>query len=144
MPGSKLDRDGRARGRSHGRGIRPPGGSGAADCGGIADAKADHPLGAAPLTAGQPVTAAVRPEKLVQAEDAGAAALGAGANSCKGLVEEAIYVGDATRYRVGLGADGAVIVKVTNRVGARPAVTGAALALAWSPEDTRLFPRAVA
>ena len=64
-------------------------------------------VAAAPLQAGQPVTAAVRPEKLVQAEDAGA--LGPGANACKGLVEEAIYVGDVTRYRVGLGADGAVI-----------------------------------
>ena len=93
---------------------------------------------------GQPVTAAVRPEKLVQAEDAGAAALGPGANTCKGPVEEAIYVGDATRYRCGLGADGVLTVKVTNRVGARPAATGAAVALAWSPEDTRLFPRASA
>jgi spermidine/putrescine ABC transporter ATP-binding subunit len=98
-------------------------------------------VGAVPLRAGQPVTAAVRPEKLVQAEDAGAAVLGPGANTCKGLVEEAIYVGDATRYRVGLGADGILTVKVTNRVGARPAATGAAVALAWSPEDTRLFPR---
>ena len=98
-------------------------------------------VGAVPLAAGQPVTAAVRPEKLVQAEAAGAAALGPGANICKGLVEEAIYVGNATRYRVGLGADGALSVKVTNRVGARPAVAGAAVALAWSPEDTRLFPR---
>ena len=97
---------------------------------------------AAPLQAGQPVTAAVRPEKLVQAEDAGA--LGPGANVCKGLVEEAIYVGDVTRYRVGLGADGVVMIKVPNRVGVRPPVTGATVALAWSPEDTRLFPRASA
>jgi len=94
---------------------------------------------AAPLQTGQLVTAAVRPEKLVQAEEAGA--LGPGANVCKGLVEEAIYVGDFTRYRVGLGADGAVIIKVPNRVGMRPPVTGATVALAWSPEDTRLFPR---
>ena len=59
-------------------------------------------------------------------------------------MEEAIYVGDATRYRVGLGADGVLTVKVTNRVGARPSAAGAAIALAWSPEDTRLFPRASA
>ena len=101
-------------------------------------------VGAVPLEAGQPITAAVRPEKLVQAEDAGAAALGPGANTCKGLVEEAIYVGDATRYRVGLGADGTVIIKVPNRVGARPPAAGAAVVLAWSPEDTRLFPRVAA
>jgi len=73
--------------------------------------------------------------------DAGVAALGAGANTCKGLVEEAIYVGDATRYRVGLGTDGGLVIKMSNRVGARPPSTGAALTLAWSPEDTRLFPR---
>ena len=101
-------------------------------------------VAAGPLQAGQPVTAAVRPEKLVQAEDADATTLGAGANACKGLVEEAIYVGDFTRYRVGLGPDGAVVIKVANRVGVRPPVTGAAAALAWSPEDTRLFPRASA
>jgi putative spermidine/putrescine transport system ATP-binding protein len=101
-------------------------------------------MGVAALTAGQPVTAAVRPEKLVPADEPGAAALGSGANTCKGMVEEAIYVGDATRYRVGLGADGAVVIKMPNRVGSRPHSTGAALALAWSPEDTRLFPRASA
>ncbi len=77
----------------------------------------------------------------MQTEAAGAAALGPGANTCKGLVEEAIYLGDATRYRVGLGADGTVTIKVPNRVGARPPATGAAVVLAWSPEDTRLFPR---
>src|SRR5262244_755813 len=41
-------------------------------------------MGAAALAAGQLVTAAVRPEKLVPADDAGVAALGAGANTCKG------------------------------------------------------------
>jgi putative spermidine/putrescine transport system ATP-binding protein len=101
-------------------------------------------VGAVALEAGQPITAAVRPEKLVQAEDAGAASLGPGANTCKGLVEEAIYVGDFTRYRIGLGADGNLIIKVPNRVGARPPATDAAVALAWAPEDTRLFPRASA
>jgi len=101
-------------------------------------------MAAAALSAGQPVTAAVRPEKLVPADEPGAAALGASANNCKGMVEEAIYVGDVTRYRVGLGADGAVVIKMPNRVGSRPPSTGAALALAWSPEDTRLFPRASA
>jgi hypothetical protein len=50
-------------------------------------------------------------------------------------------VGDVTRYRVGLGADGALTIKVPNRFAARPLATGAAVALAWSPDDTRLFPR---
>jgi len=60
----------------------------------------------------------VRPEKLVQTEDAGAIALGPGANTCKGLVEETIYVGDfhrATAWE--LGPDGAVVFKAANRVG---------------------------
>ena len=52
----------------------------------------------------------------MQAGDDGAAALGPAANACKGVVEEAIYVGDVTRYRVGLGADGAVTIKVPNRL----------------------------
>jgi len=98
-------------------------------------------IGAGPLQPGQPVTAAVRPEKLVQAGDEGAAALGPHANGCKGVVEEAIYVGDVTRYRVSLGADGALTIKVPNRFAARPLAAGATIALLWSPDDTRLFPR---
>jgi len=101
-------------------------------------------VGAEALQAGQPITAAVRPEKLVQAGDDAAATLGPVANACKGVVEEAIYVGDVTRYRVGLGADGAVTIKVPNRHAARPLAAGAAMALSWSPDDTRLFPRSAA
>ena len=84
------------------------------------------------------MTAAVRPEKLVIVE--GAAAVGA-ANSCKGTIEEAIYVGDTTRYRVGLGADGVLTVKVPNRLGLRQHAEGESVALAWSPDETRVFVR---
>jgi ABC-type Fe3+/spermidine/putrescine transport system ATPase subunit len=97
-------------------------------------------VGAAPLRTGQPVTAAVRPEKLVPLEDPAASMPGV-INTCKGTVEEAIYVGDATRYRVTLGADGAVTVKVPNRLGLRQHAEGEAVALAWSPDETRIFPR---
>ncbi len=98
-------------------------------------------VGAVPLQAGQPVTAAVRPEKLVPMEEpAGVTQTGA-VNTCKGIVEEAIYVGDATRYRVALGADGAMTVKVPNRLGLRQHAEGDTVALAWSPDETRLFPR---
>jgi len=97
-------------------------------------------VGAVPLAVGQPVTAAIRPEKLVPVE-ATAGAAPSPANTCKGTVEEAIYVGDATRYRVALGADGAVTVKVPNRLGLRQHAEGEAVALAWSPDETRLFPR---
>jgi putative spermidine/putrescine transport system ATP-binding protein len=95
-------------------------------------------IGAAPLKPGQAVTAAIRPEKLVPVDDAASAPAG---NACKGTVEEAIYVGDATRYRVSLGADGALTVKVPNRLGLRQHPEGVAVGLAWSPDETRLFPR---
>jgi ABC-type Fe3+/spermidine/putrescine transport system ATPase subunit len=65
-------------------------------------------IGAVPLQPHQPVTAAIRPEKLVPIDDA--AAPTEGFNVAKGTVEETIYVGDATRYRVALGADGALMV----------------------------------
>jgi spermidine/putrescine ABC transporter ATP-binding subunit len=98
-------------------------------------------VGAVPLRDGQPVTAAIRPEKLVPQEGPAGAAQPGAVNTCKGTVEEAIYVGDATRYRVALGADGALTVKVPNRLGLRPYAEGEAVALAWSPDETRLFPR---
>ena len=99
-------------------------------------------VGAAPLRVGQAVTAAIRPEKLAPLAEP--AAPGAAGNACKGTVDEVIYVGDATRYRVALGADGALTVKVPNRLGLRQHAEGEAVALAWSPDETRLFPREAA
>jgi putative spermidine/putrescine transport system ATP-binding protein len=98
-------------------------------------------VGAVPLQAGQLVTAAVRPEKLVPVGDAAGAPDSGAINSCKGTVEEAIYVGDTTRYRVALGADGVLTVKVPNRLGLRQHAEGESVALAWSPDETRIFPR---
>jgi ABC-type Fe3+/spermidine/putrescine transport system ATPase subunit len=98
-------------------------------------------LAAVPLQPGQPVTAAVRPEKLVPVDDATGASDSGAINSCKGTVEEAIYVGDTTRYRVALGADGVMTVKVPNRLGLRQHAEGESVALAWSPDETRIFPR---
>jgi spermidine/putrescine ABC transporter ATP-binding subunit len=93
-------------------------------------------VGAAPLREAQAVTAAVRPEKIVVV--GGPAA---DQNSCKGKVEEIIYAGDATRYRVGVGAAGILTVKTQNRVATRQYGPGEGVLLAWDPEDTRLFPR---
>jgi ABC-type Fe3+/spermidine/putrescine transport system ATPase subunit len=98
-------------------------------------------VGAVSLSTGQAVTAAIRPEKLVPLVDEAGAREADALNSCAGRVEEAIYVGDATRYRVGLGSDGALTVKVPNRLGLARARAGDRLALAWSPEETRLFSR---
>jgi putative spermidine/putrescine transport system ATP-binding protein len=98
-------------------------------------------IGAVPLRAGQAVTAVVRPEKLVPVEDPASAAPTAAVNTCKGTVEEAIYVGEATRYRVALGVDGAVTMKVPNRLALRQHGEGETVAFTWSPDETRLFPR---
>ena len=98
-------------------------------------------VGAAPLRAGQAVTAAVRPEKLVPMESPAELGEAGTVNTCKGTVGEAIYVGDATRYRVALGADGTLTVKVPNRLGLRQLPEGETVTLAWSPDETRLFPR---
>ena len=98
-------------------------------------------VGTGTLQAGQPVTAAVRPEKLVTVADVVAPAHGGPVNACKGTIEEAIYVGDTTRYRVALGADGVITVKVPNRRDLRQHAEGDTVALAWSPDDTRIFPR---
>jgi spermidine/putrescine ABC transporter ATP-binding subunit len=93
-------------------------------------------VGAGPLAAGQAVTAAVRPEKLATAEAAPAEG-----NAAKGVVEELIYAGDATRYRVALGPDGALTVRLPNRLAARAYAVGESVTLAWDPAETRLFPR---
>ncbi|HEV8674506.1 MAG TPA: ABC transporter ATP-binding protein [Methylomirabilota bacterium] len=95
-------------------------------------------VGAAPLAAGQAVTAAIRPEKLAPAE-----APPAEGNVAKGVVEELIYAGDATRYRVTLGPDGTVSMRIPNRLGTRPYAIGEPVTLGWDPAETRLFPRDV-
>jgi ABC-type Fe3+/spermidine/putrescine transport system ATPase subunit len=96
-------------------------------------------VGVAPLREGQAVTAAVRPERLM-----GAGAQPEGANRCRGVVREAIFTGDATRYRVDAGAAGVVTVKVPNRLSGVQHQPGEALTLAWLPGETRLFPREAA
>jgi spermidine/putrescine ABC transporter ATP-binding subunit len=97
-------------------------------------------VGVGPLRQGQAVTVAVRPEKVALADEPAARALPGPANACKGSVEELIYVGDATRYRVAVGADGVVTVKVQNRVAGRAYRPGEPVLLSWDPAETRLFP----
>jgi putative spermidine/putrescine transport system ATP-binding protein len=92
-------------------------------------------VGTAPLRTGERVTSAVRPEKLV-ADEPGSRGL----NRCRGIVEEVVYAGDATRYRVTLGAVGTVTVKVQNRFASRQYTSGDAAELAWDAGDTRIFP----
>jgi spermidine/putrescine ABC transporter ATP-binding subunit len=93
-------------------------------------------IAAVDLATGQAVTAAVRPEKLAPVETPPA-----DANVAKGVVDELIYAGDATRYRVTLGADAGLVVKLPNRGAGRPYRVGDPVTLAWEPRETRLFPR---
>ena len=94
-------------------------------------------VAAAALSPGQAVTAAIRPEKLTPANGASP-----GQNVCRGAVEELIYAGDATRYRVSLGPDGALTVRVPNRLATRPYAPGEPVTLVWDPAETRLFAEA--
>ena len=66
----------------------------------------------------------------------------AGPNCCKGVIDDVVYAGDATRYSVGLGAAGTLTVKVQNRAASRRLSSGESLEVAWDPEDTRIFARA--
>ncbi len=86
------------------------------------------------LHAGQAVTAAIRPEKLSPADGPSPHL-----NGCKGVVEELIYAGDATRYRVALGPDAALTLKIPNRHAVRPYGPGEPVTLVWDPAETRLF-----
>jgi putative spermidine/putrescine transport system ATP-binding protein len=97
-------------------------------------------VGVGSLRGGQAVTVAVRPEKVSLADERAGREPSGPANTCKGSVEESIYVGDATRHRVAVGADGVVTVKVQNRLAGRGYRTGEAVLLSWDPAETRLFP----
>ncbi len=88
-----------------------------------------------PLGAGQRVTAAIRPEKMATDEPPSA-----DLNRGKGVVAEVVYAGDATRYRVSLGAAGTLMVKVQNRLASRQYSVGDPVELVWDPGQTRLFP----
>jgi putative spermidine/putrescine transport system ATP-binding protein len=89
-----------------------------------------------PLQAGQRVVAAVRPEKIVTQE-----ARAGDLNRCKGVVEQVVYAGDATRYAVAVGAAGTLTVKLQNRLASRSLAPGDLVELAWDAGDTRVFPQ---
>jgi putative spermidine/putrescine transport system ATP-binding protein len=88
---------------------------------------------AADVAQGQKVIAALRPEKLVLSAEA------PDNNEANGRIEDTIYVGDATRYRVRLDGNAEVIAKIQNRAGIAPCAIGQLVTLAWSPRDTYVF-----
>jgi spermidine/putrescine ABC transporter ATP-binding subunit len=94
-------------------------------------------MGTRRLSADQRVSAVIRPEKLLP-EDG----LRGDLNTCKGTVEEIIYAGDVTRYRVSLVGGATLTVKVQNRLASRVYRPGEPMVLTWDPAETRLFPGA--
>jgi ABC-type Fe3+/spermidine/putrescine transport system ATPase subunit len=96
-----------------------------------------HGVSREPLQVGERAVAAVRPEKIVPQEPRASEL-----NRCKGVVDQVVYAGDATRYSVALGAAGTLTVKVQNRLASRQVATGDLVELAWDAGDTRLFARA--
>jgi putative spermidine/putrescine transport system ATP-binding protein len=77
----------------------------------------------------------VRPEKIVLEPDDGTSR----GTGCRGIVTEVSYAGDATRYRVQVGAETTLTAKLHNRSGAFRAPLGASVRVAWDPGDVRLL-----
>jgi len=88
-----------------------------------------------PLGEGQDIVAAIRPERL-------RLAAAGEENVARGRVEEIVYAGDATRYRVELEPGAHLIVKVQSGTAGAGVALGQQLDVAWSAADTHLYPAA--
>ena len=87
---------------------------------------------------GQRVVGAVRPEKIVLA----AAPRAGSANYWPGIIDDVVFAGDTTRYRVrGQGPD-VVTVKIQNRDEAQKLGIGSTVGLTWSSTEMQLFAQA--
>jgi spermidine/putrescine ABC transporter ATP-binding subunit len=82
------------------------------------------------------VTVAVRPEKIVFAEDEDGVA--EAMNHLDGIVNDVVFVGEMRRYDVRLGNGCSLIVKRHNRAGIRQYACGEPVRVAWHVADTRL------
>jgi putative spermidine/putrescine transport system ATP-binding protein len=87
------------------------------------------------LQVGQPIAAAVRPEKITLRDEPAS-----GANTCCGAIAEVIYVGDATRYRIRLNAGTELTAKLQNRRDLTLQTQTGPVQLAWDAADMHLFP----
>jgi spermidine/putrescine ABC transporter ATP-binding subunit len=96
----------------------------------------DEVTAAEPATAGAKVQVVVRPEKV--ALSAGADAPD-GWNRLRGRIEEVIYVGEATKYRVRTEAGLLMRVKQLNRQAQTIHEVGRDVALCWHASDGRLL-----
>jgi putative spermidine/putrescine transport system ATP-binding protein len=86
------------------------------------------------LGLGNPITATVRPEKIVFAGDAP----GEDTNRLAGTVADVIFVGEMRRYEVRLGGDVRLVLKRQNRTGVAHYERGDAVEVVWHVDDTRL------
>lgn len=78
--------------------------------------------------AGGSVTVALRPERIVIAEDRGE-------NRFEGIIEEVIYVGEATKFRVRIGDERFLTVKQPSRLETMQWRRGDRVTLGWRAED---------
>jgi putative spermidine/putrescine transport system ATP-binding protein len=83
---------------------------------------------------GAVVTATVRPEKIVFAEDAADGVT----NTLAGTVAEVIFVGETRRYEIAIGGALRLVLKRQNRAGVVHYGRGDAVRVAWHVADTRL------
>jgi spermidine/putrescine ABC transporter ATP-binding subunit len=77
---------------------------------------------------GQPITVALRPERIVIAEERGD-------NRVEGVIEEVIYVGEATKFRIRVGNDRYLTVKQPSRLETMRWQRGDRVTLSWRRED---------
>ena len=80
------------------------------------------------IGAGGSVTVALRPERIVIAEDRGE-------NRFEGIIEEVIYVGEATKFRVRIGDERFLTVKQPSRLETMQWRRGDRVTLGWRAED---------
>jgi putative spermidine/putrescine transport system ATP-binding protein len=86
------------------------------------------------LKSGTAVTATVRPEKIVFADEGADRTT----NHLAGIVQDVIFVGETRRYEVGIGGEARLVLKRQNRAGVAQYQRGDTVRVAWHVADTRL------
>jgi spermidine/putrescine ABC transporter ATP-binding subunit len=89
------------------------------------------------VSAGATVLVVVRPEKIAVQADA---PIPAGWNWLRGRIEDVVYLGEATRYRVRAGAGAVLRVKQLNRHLSPGHALGSDVVLCWHVADCHVLP----
>ena len=87
---------------------------------------------AEPIAAGQPATAAIRPERI----EIGAA----NGHGIRGTVEQVIYLGALVRYKVALPGRQSCLAQTGNRRGQDGFQAGDSVSVRWAEEDVLILP----